>query len=381
MRIAIVNITSGGLSGGYRKYLHSVLPAIESDERVERIELFIPPGVEIDKPLAIRAHRLPTNAVGPSLRKLRALLHQMRPDVVFIPTARWLDCGDTPVVSMVRNMEPLLIPFSPRHPAEIARNLARRYAAFRSCTRSDGVIAVSSFVKDFLQTKWHVPSERLAVVHHGVTIPSDQPNSKAQGSIRILSGRRFLFTAGSIRPARGLEDAIKAVSAIVRDGIPISLAIAGSSDRRMHGYAVGLQRLAQELGCSENIVWLGSLDQSSMSWALTNCAAFIMTSRAEACPNIVLEAMAHGCVCVSTDTAPMPEMFGDTANYYRTGNVGSLSAALRIAMEMDSNAIAVMRARAHRRATQFSWDRTARATVDFLDSRVRQGPAGRRWQT
>lgn len=377
MRIAIVNITSGGLSGGYRKYLQSILPGIKSDSRVDGVDLFLPAGVELKGVSSDGGHTWPASSHRSDLRKAKAKLNQMRPDVVFIPTARWLDCGDTPVVSMVRNMEPLVIPFSPRSPVEIAKNLARRYAAFRSCTRSSGVIAVSSFVQEFLETRWRIRSDRLAVVYHGVSRSERQLPSKSPQNFQIPSERPFLFTAGSIRPARGLEDVIKAVGRMVGQGIPISLAIAGAVDPGMHGYWQDLRQLANDLGCSDDVLWLGQLDAASMSWSYANCAAFVMTSRAEACPNTALEAMGHGCVCVSTDTAPMPEIFGSAAVYYCAGDSRSLSGALGVAMSSDANAISEMRNRALNRARYFSWDRTARATVDFLESRVRSGRSQR----
>ena len=38
MRIAVVNLTSGGLSGGYRKYLARLMPLLASDPRVQRTQ-------------------------------------------------------------------------------------------------------------------------------------------------------------------------------------------------------------------------------------------------------------------------------------------------------------------------------------------------------
>jgi glycosyltransferase involved in cell wall biosynthesis len=369
MRIAIVNVTNGGLSGGYRKYLQSILPGIESDPRIERVDLFVPPDLALVG-VSDRAHSLPLSSGRPDFQKLRAQLQAIRPDIVFIPTARWFDCGSTPVVSMVRNMEPLVIPFSPRNPLEIARNLARRYAAFTSCKRSDGVIAVSSFVHEFLQTKWRVPPSRLAVIYHGVANPDQQLRSRRPESFPVPSGRRFIFTAGSIRPARGLDDAIRAVAEMLREGHAVSLVIAGAVDPGMERYSRGLKQLATELGCANDVLWLGSLDAAEMDWAFRNCAAFVMTSRAEACPNTALEAMAHGCVCISTDTPPMPEVFGDAAVYYLAGDSRSLVSALGSVMTDAPNVLSELRHRAVKRATHFSWDRTARATVDFLETRT-----------
>ncbi len=53
-----------------------------------------------------------------------------------------------------------------------------------------------------------------------------------------------------------------------------------------------------------------------------------MTSRAEACPNTVLEAMAHGAVSISTDQQPMPEFYGESAAYYRATDAAQLASQI-----------------------------------------------------
>jgi glycosyltransferase involved in cell wall biosynthesis len=372
MRIAVVNATGGGLSGGYLKYLSAILPRIEGDRRVDRLELFLPQSIARSGLVDHDAHSWPINDAANGFPQLRVKLREMRPDVVFVPTARWIEGLDSPVVAMVRNMEPLSIPFSPRDPVEIARNLGRRYAAYRSCTRSAGVIAVSMFVQDFLKEKWHIPSENLALVYHGVSLQEEQDLLFRPDGVQVLAGRQFLFTAGSIRPARGLEDAIGALADIAKENPSVGLAIAGSIDRRMGGYSARLHGLAKRLGCGDRVWWLGPLDVKAMTWAFKNCIAFLMTSRTEACPNTALEAMAQGCICVSTDAPPMPEMFGQAARYYRARDSQSLSKALSLVLRGDPRSIGEMRRNALDRAAQFSWDTTARSTVDFLQTRARQ---------
>jgi len=368
MHIAILNITGGSLSGGYAKYLDEIVPRLSADSRVKRVDLFLPSEASVQRASFPEARTLSPADARVGFRELRRELARTRPDVVFIPTARWLDCGQIPVVSMVRNMEPLTIPLSPRHPVEIARNLVRRRVAYRSCVRSDGVIAVSQFVSDFVTEKWRIPAERVSVIHHGV----DHAQRAGDESFRpdnFPPQARFVFTAGSIRPARGLEDVITALGRLKSEGEPVHLAIAGAIDRGMGRYRNHLQDLAIRTDCVDRVHWLGALDASAMRWFYRHCAAFVMTSRAEACPNVALEAMAHGCNCVSTDQPPMPEMFAETAAYYRAGDGGSLARALEARLSLGSEALAETRKAATLRARIFSWDCAASRTVDFLAGR------------
>jgi glycosyltransferase involved in cell wall biosynthesis len=289
-------------------------------------------------------------------RELPRAVAALAPDVIFIPTARVLRAGRTPVVTMVRNMEPLEVPFGGNTLAEGLKNVARAAAARVACRRADRVIAVSQHVRDFLVDRWHIPEERVGMVYHGIDQPGNAPAVP-------LTQERFLFTAGSIRPARGLEDVIEAMAELQED---LHLVIAGAVDRGAEHYAARMRSLAGRKRVSSRIRWAGHLDAASMSWCFRNAAAFVMTSRAEACPNTVLEALANGAVSVSTDHPPMPEFFGDTATYYSERDPGHLAVQLGHVLAMPESAREQRRDAARTRVARFTWEATARATVAEL---------------
>jgi glycosyltransferase involved in cell wall biosynthesis len=220
MRVAVVHLTGGGFSGGYRKYLDRLVPLLAEDGRVGALEVF-----------------------GPG--STRQVLSQLVPDVVFIPTARWANFGPAPVVAMVRNMEPLTVPFGGNPPGERLKNMARARAAKRACRRSDRIIAVSAYVRDFLAGRWAVESSKIGVVEHGVDPPlAEAPRPRALGADVAAP---FLFTAGSLRPARGLEDAIRALGTLRERGLSPTLVVAGSS-AGSNGYENRMRQLAADCG-------------------------------------------------------------------------------------------------------------------------------------
>ena len=45
MHVALVNLTSGGMSGGYKKYLEIMLPLLAADPAISRLELSSPEGL------------------------------------------------------------------------------------------------------------------------------------------------------------------------------------------------------------------------------------------------------------------------------------------------------------------------------------------------
>jgi alpha-1,3-rhamnosyl/mannosyltransferase len=364
VRVALVNLTSGGMSGGYRKYLQELLPRLASHPGITDLTVFVPPGTRLDLQGGPAIESWPEGDGARAFRAMRARLQSLAPNVVFIPTARWLDCGLTPVVVMLRNMEPLVIPFRANPLPEALKNVARAYEARRACRRATRVIAVSNYVRDVIRARWRIDDRRIGVVYHGVD------PSPGRGRAPAWAGTGdpgpFVFTAGSIRPARGLEDLVSALREIASAGDrPPRVVIAGDVSPGGASYRQRLGRAAEESGVADRIVWAGGLDRDEMTWCFRNCSAFVMTSRAEACPNLALEAMSHSCACVSVDHAPMPEFFGDAALYYRAGDTDGLANRVALLLGKSSDSTR-MHTAASARARTFDWKTTAERTIAEL---------------
>lgn len=367
MHVAMVNLTGGGMSGGYRKYLLSLVPRLRRDEKL-RLDVYVPPSLV--EPLASEGLDGLLSWAGGDDRqgfpRLREELRRRAPDVVFVPTARFLDCG-RPCVVMVRNMEPLERPLAGNTVRAGLRNLARGWIARRACRRATRVIAVSRHVADFLTSRWGLEARKVGVVHHGVD-PAPAATARPPALIGLEPGH-FLFTAGSLRPARGVEDAIRALRHLGPDAPP--LVVAGQPDPDSLPYARHLRRLANRAGIAGRIIWAGGLDRASMDWSYANCAVFVMTSRSEACPNTVLEAMSYGCLSVSVQRAPMPEMFVDTAAYYGEGDAPRLARQIADLLGLGGRERTELSDSARRQAAEFTWERTADHTRAELEKAAR----------
>jgi glycosyltransferase involved in cell wall biosynthesis len=356
MKVVVANLTAGGLSGGYRKYLVRLMPLLAVDPRLTRLTVFVPGPVDIDPSVDVRSWE-PRDAQRGHAALARDIA-ALRPDVVFVPTARRADFASVPVVTMVRNMEPLMVPFGGNTVREGLKNVARAWEAQRACRAATRIVAVSSHVRDFIVSRWHVDPARVGLAYHGVDPPEDTPTP--------AGGPPTLFTAGSIRPARGLEDAIRALPLLGRE---VRLEIAGRIDPGCERYAAGLRRLVADLGVAGRVTWAGHLDSEAMSRMFRTASVFIMTSRAEACPNTALEAMSYGCAIVSVDHAPMPEFFLDTARYYTAGDPRAL--ARNVEAIVDDGAERDRLGRAARcRARAFTWEATRDCTIAELERAV-----------
>jgi len=364
MRIAIINKTAGSMSGGYKKYLYNIIPRLTKNKNVEYVLCATPKSVNIQelfnvfpnvKFIDCQPFRFLRNENEPELENY---LEEFSPDVIFIPLERYYKFSDIPVVNMLRNMEPFAESIDRNSFTDKCRLYIQRLVARRAIRKSDRVIAISKYVKELLSYKWNVPEEKIGLVYHGIELPRFGEYIRPNNIPKDWEGN-FLFTAGSIRPARGLEDILGAMKHLILEKVNIKgLVIAGETELRMIPYRKKLEERIKMNNLSSKIYWTGKLSEKEMSWCYRNCKIFVMTSRVESFGMIAGEAMAHGCVCISSDSPCLPEIFGDAAVYYPSKRGEVLAEAIQKVIRWDNYQRKEISKKAIERAAKFSWDIT-----------------------
>lgn len=370
MKIALVNFSRGGLCGGSRKYLRHVAPILRADPRVDELSIFLPPQIKI--PECGPCLTWPEGPAFRSISFIKRKLVDLKPDVVFVPNFWCLGTNDVPVVVMMRNMELADMPFDRNSTFDLFLNFLRQTVARRDCRKATRVIGVSNFVSQFLETRWRIPAAKIDRVYHGISPVGDPSRFTPPPALKEVGSRPFIFTAGCIRPYRGLEDVLLAVAdpRVKRHGF--RLVIAGAVEPGSDFYRRELDQLIEKQGLQQDVIFAGSLNESEMNWCYHHCRLFVMTSRVEACPNIALEAMSHGCRIVSTQNPPMPEFFRDASDYYNAGRAEELALRMdEILGEADASR-SVKTNRAREIASEFSWKRTADETLLSLERAISQ---------
>ena len=370
MKVAIVNLTGGGLSYGYINYLSEVLPRMMTHPRVSQIYVYVPPGFS-QYFAGILAPEYLRQCEG-GLRGRRQLgrdIGRISPDVVLFTGNQWMKLGRIPSVSMVQSMLPMVMPFGGNGWLDLVKNLVRARLTRIACERANRVIAISNYVQGFLMNNWHIAPTRIGMVYHGVNPPLPPDAQKMPGNVPREWSGEFLFTAGSMHPYRALDDVLNALAVLASQGVRPPLVIAGGVDldRTQLPYLEKMKHLAEKLGINSQIAWTGHLNASEMSWCYSHCQLFLMTSRVEACPNIALEAMSHGAFCLAADNPPLPEFFQAAAFYYRPKCGEALAQAISAALAYSPEAAGLMRVQAKKRAGDFAWEKTVERTVHELE--------------
>lgn len=374
MKIAIVNITSGGMSDGYKKFLINSIPRISNHSLVTEMYIVIPEDVNLSIPRyqddKIRWATFSHSWLSRSRknRKIIKSIEAFSPDVIFVPTARFIGIEGVPVVTMIQNMEPITYNGVNLFIEKIV-NWARYREARESILKSNKIIAISKFVENILVHKLNTPPEKIGLVYLGADEVNGSNYEKPRKVPNTWAGK-FLFTAGSVRPARGLEDLFNVSKYINKVSDISGIVIAGAPSPRMQAYQHHLKSWVLKHGLSDKICWAGHLSYKEMGWCYQNCYAFVMTTRVEACPNTALEALSHGCICISNNIPPMPEIFSEAAVYYNQEDPKSLSEAVSSILCLDNDKRRELSEKAKRRAGDFSWDICAERTVEELRKAV-----------
>jgi alpha-1,3-rhamnosyl/mannosyltransferase len=283
---------------------------------------------------------------------------------------------DVPTLVTIHDLIPMRFPeyYSPTQRLIFAVTVR---LAIRAAQR---VIAVSRATARGLQDLLGLSETRTAVVPEAAD-PAFYPRPAAQvEAVRSkygLSGPYLLYL-GSNKPHKNLTRLVKAWAQVydAQHATRSShLVIAGVWDAR---YPEPSQR-AEQLNLTESVRWLGPVPETDLPALYTGATVFVFPSLYEGFGLPVLEAMACGIPVACANTSALPEVAGDAALLFDPNVVDSVAQALSQLLE-DPELRAHLIRQGLRRAAQFSWDRTARETLNqyrgLLDAAAHRAKAG-----
>jgi glycosyltransferase involved in cell wall biosynthesis len=127
-----------------------------------------------------------------------------------------------------------------------------------------------------------------------------------------------------------------------------------------------LRARAQALGVADDVRLVGWVTGEEVEglWALTE--AFVFPSLYEGFGLPVLEAMARGVAVACSNASSLPEVAGDAALLFDPTDEAAIAAAVSRLLD-DPQEAQRLRDAGTRRAAEFTWQRTARATLDSYE--------------
>ena len=225
--------------------------------------------------------------------------------------------------------------------------------------RSHRIISVSQSTRDDLVELLRLAPDKIDVVPSGIgALRRSQPLDEVSTRARFdLGERRVLLSLSAKRPHKNLAALLGALARIDPARRPL-LVLAGYPTP----YEQVLRDRAHALGVADDLRMLGWVDDEEVEglWALTK--AFVFPSLYEGFGLPVLEAMARGVPVACADASSLPEVAGDAALMFDPHDEAAIAVALTRLLE-DRDEAQRLREAGLARAAQFTWRRTAEATV------------------
>jgi glycosyltransferase involved in cell wall biosynthesis len=226
--------------------------------------------------------------------------------------------------------------------------------------RSDRVIADSASTRADLIELLGVSSERVDVVPLGVgAVQREQPLSAHDTRARFeLGSRQVLLSLSAKRPHKNLAALIDALVEIPSERRPL-LVLAGYPT----WHEQELRTRAIDAGVADDVRFVGwvSAEEIEGLWAIAE--AFVFPSLYEGFGLPVLEAMARGVPVACSNASSLPEVAGEAALLFDPHDRRAISDAIVRILSSPEEA-GRLRALGRQRARLFSWERTARLTLE-----------------
>jgi glycosyltransferase involved in cell wall biosynthesis len=228
--------------------------------------------------------------------------------------------------------------------------------------RATRVITASHATESLLISRANVPPEKIRVIPLGVDPPAVvlPPAERLRERARILGGEgEMILSVGVIQTRKNTLNMLKALQTL-----PAKYRLVLSGGNGYGSEAIHEFIRAESLG--ERVKLLGFVDDSQLARLYQAASVFLFPSLEEGFGIPVLEAVANGVPVVTSNVSSLPEVGGEAALYVDPHDPVDIARKVVQAVE-DSALRARLVQKGHARACEYTWRRTAEATLAVYD--------------
>jgi glycosyltransferase involved in cell wall biosynthesis len=339
-------LVAPGFVGGLERIVHGLALGLAARGHEVHVFAVLVPSPEREPFLAafdgstVTVHEL---RLPPGLRHLpaerraaRALFQSLRPDIVHSHGGRpdVLDSGvarrfGVPTVTTIHGESFMG-----------GRTRLHEWVQWRTYRRFDAVIAVSARLRETALLRG-VPPDRAHLIRNawpgGMRFASREA---ARQELGLAPAETAVGWLGRMIPVKGGDIFLRALAE--PGGARATAVLIGDGSERTQ-----LESLAAQLGLGKRVRFVGGIEGGAR--LLPAFDAFVLSSRSEGTPIVLLEAMAAGVPIVASRVGGVPDVVGDgEAVLVAPENTAALAEGLRLILEAPATA-AAMAERAHRR--------------------------------
>ncbi len=229
--------------------------------------------------------------------------------------------------------------------------------------RAAFVVASTEKEREEILANQHVPSSRVVVLPNGLDVEEvGRPlrDERILTHYGIQPNEPVVLYFGRLQFMKGLDISLRSL-ALIRE-LPWKYLIVGRDD----GERSRLEKLAQQLGIADRILFLGPQFGKNLDRTLGLSALFLFNSRSESFPIAVLQACAAGLPAVLSPECRIPEVQSAQAGIVLTENTPEKTAqALRELLMDPERRLAMSQAGQRLVKEVFSLERVIDACLDL----------------
>jgi N-acetyl-alpha-D-glucosaminyl L-malate synthase BshA len=197
-----------------------------------------------------------------------------------------------------------------------------------SIEKSDGVTAVSRFLKEKTMTHYNINKDIEVIPNFVDTDLFKRIDSTSIRKSIAPNGEKILIHTSNFRPVKRVMDVIKIFHAVVKK-VPSKLILVGDGPDRS-----SCENLSRELHVNDHVKFLGK--QAELVDLLSAADLFLIPSQSESFGLSALEAMACEVPVISSSVGGLPELVvhGETGYIAEIGDIDRMA---KYAVELLSN--------------------------------------------
>lgn len=248
----------------------------------------------------------------------------------------------------------------------ILRNFCGRYFNRSFISKADAIVTISEFSRQEIVRTFNVDTDKVRVIHCATKSP---PKIESEHYKKVLhekygiSGNYILFVS-TIEPRKNLLSLVKAYEILrSRYLVKCGLVVVG---KKGWDYKTVLDYIDRS-PYRDSIKLVGFVPSKDLSLFYWNASLFVYPSLMEGFGIPPLEAMAHGCPTLTSNTSSLPEVVGDPRMMFTPNNINEIAQkCLEILTDPDARS-ANIRTGA-KNVKRFSWEKSAKQLIELYNS-------------
>lgn len=280
-------------------------------------------------------------------------LDGLKPDLVHFPMVQQPVFYRGRVVTTMQDLTTIRFKNPVKNPAIFwAKQQVYKWVNKQAANKSTAIITPTQFVKDDVAHFTGVSPDKITV-----TLEAADHIDEAPAPVDALADKQYLMYVGRPTPHKNLERLIEAHQQLRQTHPDLQLALVGKTD-------ANYERITNMVGERkyDGVVFTGFVSDAQLRWLYEHTACYVFPSLSEGFGLPALEAMAHGAPVASSNATCLPEVYGESVDYFDPLDVASMAKSIHEVIT-DEKLRAKLVEAGQKQVQKYSWRRMAEQTL------------------